>query len=192
MSLHQPIAAGKSSFDLVDAEALLTALDLMPGQVLLDLACGRGAYSLHLAQRLGPKLTIHALDLWQEGITQLQNDIKLLKITSIHPAVADASQPLPLARASIDVCLLATVLHDFKADGNHLAVLAQIQRVVKPGGRLAVLEFKVKDGPPGPPKGIRLGYQAVGNLLPPFGFIQREEKDMGPNLYLGSFVAAPT
>lgn len=188
---HQPIAAGKSSFDLVDSDALFKALDLAPGQVLLDLACGRGAYSLYLGQRMGSRLTIHALDLWQEGITLLQNDSKERKIVNIHPAVADASQPLPLATASVDVCLLATVLHDFKVDGNHLAVLAQIQRVVKPGGRLAVLEFKVQDGPPGPPRGIRLGYQDLSTLLAPFGFAQRGEIDMGPHLYLGSFVAAP-
>ncbi len=190
MSDHKPIAAGKSSFDLVDSEALFDALYLTPGQVLLDLACGRGAYSLYLAQRMGLQLTIHALDLWVDGITQLQNDIRQRNIVNIQAAVADVSQPLPLASASIDVCLLATVLHDFKVDGNHLEVLAQIQRVMKPGGRLAVLEFKKQDGPPGPPKAIRLGYQEVGSLLAPFGFVQRGEKDMGPNLYLGSFVAA--
>lgn len=188
---HQPIAAGKSSFALVDAEALCNAMDLRPGQVFLDLACGSGAYSLHLAQRLGPQLTIHAIDLWQEGITQLQNDIKQRHLTSILPAVADASQTLPLVNASIDVCLLATVLHDFKVEGNHLDVLAEIRRVVKPNGHLAVLEFKVQDGPPGPPKAIRLGYEEVGKLLAPFGFARLGEKDLGPNLYLGSFQAVP-
>jgi ubiquinone/menaquinone biosynthesis C-methylase UbiE len=51
---------------------------------------------------------------------------------------------------------MATVLHDFEEMDKAGAVLKQIKTILKPGGCLAVIEFKKIDGPPGPPIKIRL------------------------------------
>ena len=68
MAKQNPTGAGKSSFELIDADAFLGELELTAGMTVLDLACGRGAYSLALSDRVGPAGTVFAVDLWEDGI----------------------------------------------------------------------------------------------------------------------------
>ncbi len=82
---------------------------------------------------------------------------------------------------------MSTVLHDFVDDRIDRGVLNEILRVVKPAGRLAVMEFKKIDGPPGPPKHIRLSPEDVTDRLDPYGFKKERTADVGPNNYLMLF-----
>ena len=79
---------------------------------------------------------------------------------------------------------MATVLHDFVEDKISQEVLHEVVRVLKPEGRLAIVEFKKIDGPPGPPAHIRLAPEAVGDMLAPFGFTEERLVDVGPYNYL--------
>lgn len=182
-----PIAAGKSSFDLVDASVLFDAMDLREDKVILDLACGVGNYALALAAHTGPGGTIHAVDLWEEGIAALRSEVAARNMVWIHPAVADISRRIPLDDDGVDVCLMATVLHDLKQDGTHSGTLNELQRVLKPLGTLAVVEFKKINGPPGPPLHVRLSPEETEALLEPFGFVPDRVVDIGPFNYLARF-----
>jgi ubiquinone/menaquinone biosynthesis C-methylase UbiE len=75
-------------------------------------------------------------------------------------------------------------LHDFVEDRIDRGVLNDIVRVVKPAGILAVMEFKKIDGPPGPPKHIRLSPEDVADRLGPYGFKKERTADVGPCNYL--------
>lgn len=183
----KPTAAGKSSFDLIDTEAFFRELDLKKGITFLDLACGRGAYCLKASEIIGPSGTIYAVDLWQEGIEQLKANALAENVLNIEAFVSDAGQHIPVDDQVVDVCLLATVLHDFAEDQIAKEVLQEVVRVLKPGGRLAIMEFKKIDGPPGPPRHIRLAPSAVEDLLAPYGFSKDRLTDIGPYNYLMMF-----
>jgi ubiquinone/menaquinone biosynthesis C-methylase UbiE len=106
--------------------------------------------------------------------------------------VADVSRRLPLESAAVDLCLLATVLHDLVEAGSAAGALAEVARVVKPGGLLAIVEFKKIPGPPGPPLNIRLAPAEVAALVEPYGFQQRgEDLEVGPYNYLLMFARGP-
>ena len=122
---ENPIAAGSSSFDLIDPLRLFAALELRKGNVLLDVGCGVGSYALAAAEKLGAKGTVYAVDLWEEGIATLSREVVLGRIRNIHPLVADVSRNIPVADQSIDVCLMATVLHDLIADGTADGTLSE-------------------------------------------------------------------
>ena len=68
----KPIAAGKSSFDLIDFTALLSAMNLGDDVVLLDAACGAGRYAVEIARRVRSVRKAYAFDLWEEGIDHLR------------------------------------------------------------------------------------------------------------------------
>ena len=114
----------------------------------------------------------------------LKADAKERGIDNITTFVSDVGRKIPVQDRSIDVCLIATALHDFVEDRIDQGVLTEVARVVKPTGILAVMEFKKIDGPPGPPMHIRLSPAEVVDRLAPYGFEKERSVDVGPYNYL--------
>ncbi|MCL4473044.1 MAG: class I SAM-dependent methyltransferase [Actinobacteria bacterium] len=183
----KPIAAGKSSFEVVDSAAVLAELELDQGPVMADIACGIGNYSLAAARKMAPGGKIHAFDLWREGIEELNRRIVAEGVTNLTAAVADASKHIPLADDSVDVCLIATALHDLIEDHTGEGAVREIARVLKPGGRLVIVEFKKVEGSPGPPLHIRLSPGQLDEFVEPFGFEKQHTTDAGPHTYLTKY-----
>jgi ubiquinone/menaquinone biosynthesis C-methylase UbiE len=185
-----PTAAGKSSFDLIDSEELFARLPLKKDTIYLDLACGRGAYSLAAAEYIGSEGKIYAVDLWQEGIDFLRDEIAARGLRQIQAVVADVSRMIPLDDDSIDVCLMATVLHDLMRDGTEKGAIGEVVRVLKPAGILAIIEFKKIAGPPGPPVSVRISPGELETILTPYGFKVTSTTDIGSCVYLSIFQRA--
>jgi len=180
----KPTGAGKNSFDLIDTEKFFQQLDLQKGISFLDVASGRGAYSLAVSDIIGPRGSVVAVDLWAEGIEMLKAAAQERNFENITALVSDVGRRIPVDDQSIDVCLMSTVLHDFVRDRIDRDALNEIVRVIKPAGCLAVMEFKKIDGPPGPPIHIRLSPEEVAGLLGPYGFNKKSTADVGPYNYL--------
>lgn len=175
--------AGKSSFDLVDHELVFKELGLAPGAVFLDLGCGMGDYALAAAEKIGPHGLVYAADGWQEGIAILERRARDRNLTNIQTLVARIPGRVPLSDQSVDICLMATVLHDFARDANEQEALQETARVLKKGGVLGVVEFKKVDKPPGPPIQIRLDPSQVEAIIRPFGFRPLRTVDAGAYTY---------
>ena len=183
-----PPGAGRGSFDLIDSEALFKALRLKKGSAFLDIACGRGMYTLAAAGRVGAAGAVYAVDLWADGIAELEAEAAARGLANIKAMVADVGARLPLADRTVDVALMATVLHDLVEERNEEGALREAARVLKPGGRFAVVEFKKIDGPPGPPRKIRLEPEETERLVTRFGFAKPVAAlDLGPYNYLLMF-----
>ncbi|MBN2054745.1 methyltransferase domain-containing protein [bacterium] len=183
MTGHTPTGAGGSSFEEVDLGTVFAALDLRPGAVLLDLACGRGFYSLHAARHT-PVSHIYAVDLWSEGLNGLRENIAREGLHTIEPVPADAGKGLPLPAGAVDRCLVATVLHDFVDDGVHARVLEELARVMKPDAKLVIIEFHKVDSDKGPPRRVRLSPEEVGDLVAPAGFQCGGSVTVSPRHYM--------
>jgi len=184
---NKPPGAGKSSYDLIDPGTLWAALDLPQGITFLDLGCGQGNYSLAAADHIGPAGVVYAVDLWEEGIAALRERAAREGRANLKPLAAAAGQ-IPIESLSVDVGLLATVLHDLAEAGTAAGALAEVARVIKPGGRLAIVEFDKVDGPPGPPRHIRLDPAEVEALVAPYGFTRQQTVKLGPYNYLITFI----
>ncbi len=180
----KPTGAGKNSIDLIDSDIFFQELDLQKGISFLDVASGKGAYSLAVLDIIGPQGSVFAVDLWAEGIEMLKAAAQERGAKNITAVVSDVGRRIPVQDRSIDVCLIATALHDFVEDRIDQGVLTEIARVVKPTGILAVMEFKKIDGPPGPPIHIRLSPAEVTDRLDPYGFEKERSVDVGPYNYL--------
>jgi ubiquinone/menaquinone biosynthesis C-methylase UbiE len=186
-SSSNPAGAGKSSYDLIDPGTLWAALNLPQGITFLDLGCGQGNYSLAAADRIGPTGVVYAVDLWEDGIATLKERAARECRTNLKALAAPASQ-IPMESRSVDVGLMATVLHDLVEAGTAAGALAEVSRLIKAEGRLAIVEFHKIDGPPGPPRHIRLDPAEVEALVAPYGFIRQQSVKLGPYNYLITFI----
>ncbi len=189
-SATKPTGAGKSSFGLIDTVAFFQELGLKKGITFLDVACGRGAYSLAIADIIGENGQVYAVDLWEEGIGILREEAASKGIQNMTTFVCDVAQHIPVEDDSVDVCLMATVLHDLVADKVDRKVMNEIVRVIKPNGVLAIVEFYKKEGSPGPPKPVRLSPEEVDQMVSAYGFQQKRYTEIGPDNYLQIFTAA--
>ena len=183
----KPPGAGKSSYELIDPGALWAELNLPQGITFLDLGCGQGNYSLAAADHIGPTGVVYAVDLWEEGLAALKERAAREGRANLKPLAAGASR-VPIESRSVDVGLMATVLHDLVEAGTAAGALAEVTRVIKAGGRLAIVEFDKIDGPPGPPRHIRLDPAEVEALVAPCGFARQKTVKLGPYNYLITFV----
>ena len=129
---------------------------------------------------------VYAVDLWDEGIAALKERAAREGRGNLKALVAEAGQ-VPIERLSVDVGFMATVLHDLVEAGTAAGALAELARVLKPGGRLAIVEFEKIDGPPGPPRHIRLDPAEVEALVAPYGFARQQTVKLGPYNYLITF-----
>jgi len=184
-----PPGAGRSSFGLIDRKIFFDELQLVSGISLLDLGCGRGEYAIAAAKFIGEEGRIYGIDLWEEGIAALREQAAAKGLKNLTALVSDISKRVPLNNRSIDVCLMATVLHDLVEVDGAGKTLDEVRRVLTPGGLLAILEFKKVEGPPGPPLTIRLAPEEVNQIVTPHGFMERRGVEVGPYNYLMTFSA---
>lgn len=176
--------AGKSSFDLVDHKIVFRELGLTRAKAFLDLGCGDGNYAIAAAEIVGPKGIVYAIDGWSEGIDKVTHRALDKGITNVTALAANITSQVPLVDNSVDICLMATVLHDFARDGGEKQALRETARVMHQNGILGIVEFKKIEGPPGPPKQIRLSPEEVSDMITPFGFQRVKTLDVGPFNYL--------
>lgn len=179
--------AGMSSFDLIHVQILFERLCLAKGSTFVDLGCGRGEYAIEAALRIGEKGIAYAIDLWEDGLVVLATEAEFRDLPQLRVVAADICSTLPVDGASIDVCFAAVVFHDLVQEGCAESMLEEAHRILKPHGRLAILEFKKFDGHPGPPISVKLSPDQVEQIVAPHGFARNEVTEVGPYNYLITF-----
>jgi len=184
---NKPIGAGGNSFDIIDPIIFFSELNLANGSIFLDLGCGLGKYSIFASSYVGKEGLIYAVDLWEEGIKELEREIDLKKITNIKTMVTDISVSIPIGSESVDTCLMATVLHDLVRDNTESGTLSQVQKLIRSDGLLAILEFKKISPPPGPPLEIRLTKDQVDSIVSVYEFERIRNTDIGDYTYLSIY-----
>lgn len=187
---NKPKGAGKSSFELINSDILKDVLPVKAGSAVLDLACGKGIYSMFLSNLVGDTGLVYAVDLWEEGLQILGKEIENKNISNILPMMNDATEEIEIDDYSVDVCMMATVLHDFYEMNKAVSVLKRVKTILNPGGYLAVIEFKKIEGPPGPPMKIRLSEGDIEKIVTAHGFRKIKTVDIGDYNYLMMFQEA--
>ncbi len=180
----KPHGAGRSTFEFVDLEQVLQAVSLTPQTVFLDLGCGAGNYTIPVAQAIGPLGRVYGVDAWQEGLDELKSRAAAKGLHNIETIHADLNEHIPVGDGKIDVCFMATVLHDLLRDDSGEKVLREIDRVLKPGGRLSIIEFKKVEDGPGPPQSVRLSPEQTEKVVAPIGFTKDRVIELGPFHYM--------
>jgi len=179
---------GISSYEMHDSELAFNEMNLKSGDRFLDLGCGAGDYSIRACEIVGKTGMVYALDRWEEVAAIVAEKAAAKKFGNVKAMVCNISGSLPIEDNSVDVCLMANVLHGFKLATDGEALFGKIRRVLKPGGRVAIIEFKKEETSFGPPVHIRISPEDIEKAITQHGFEPAGRADLGCN-YLAQFIA---
>ena len=108
--------------------------DLHEGETVLDLGSGAGADVLISAQRVGAKGRVIGLDMTDEMLALARENAERAGASNVE-FVKGHIEEIPLADATVDVVISNCVIN---LSGDKSAVLREVSRVLRPGGRFAV------------------------------------------------------
>ena len=128
-------------------DEVIRALNLRPGQVACDVGAGPGYFSLRLARVLGDAGRVYAVDVEPRILAVLRDRIRDSGARNVTPVLSLADDAL-LPLAGCDLILIVDTYHHFP-DGP--AYLRRLSRALKPGGRIANVDFHKRELPVGPP-----------------------------------------
>lgn len=120
---------------------LLKSLEIQPGQTVCDLGCGNGYYTLKLAKLVGPQGIVWAVDIQPEMLEMLTERAAARGVPNLKPTLGSAVSP-NLPSNEIDLVLLVDVYHEFSHPEQ---MLAEMRQSLKPGGRIALVEYRAED-----------------------------------------------
>ncbi len=124
-----------------ECSTMLEVLKLKPGQVVCDLGCGNGFYTLPMAELVGPKGKVLAVDIQQEMLHLLAERAKGEELANVETILGSPVDPR-LPEGQLDLVLLVDVYHEFSHPEQ---MLAAIRKSLKPKGRLVLVEFRGED-----------------------------------------------
>jgi len=116
-------------------------LQIKPGMTVCDMGCGSGYHTLPLAEMVGDKGTVYAVDVQPEMIAMLNKNIESKGLKNIIPIHSSFSDP-KLPPNTCDLILLVDVYHEFS---HPVQMLAGMRAALKPGGQLVLVEFRAED-----------------------------------------------
>jgi len=128
-------------------DALLGRLSLVGTESVLDLGCGRGLLLLGAAKRL-PRGEAIGIDLWSQRDLSANNKEATLANAEAEGVLGRVKiidgdmRKIPLPDASVDVVVASMSIHNIPTQEGRSEALHEASRVLRPGGRMALLDFK--------------------------------------------------
>ena len=115
--------------------------DLHEGDTVLDLGSGGGIDVLLSARRVGPSGTVYGLDMTDEMLALAQRNAREAGVSNAH-FLKGIIEEIPLAAESVDVVISNCVVN---LSPDKPRVLAEIARVLRPGGRVGISDIVAED-----------------------------------------------
>jgi demethylmenaquinone methyltransferase/2-methoxy-6-polyprenyl-1,4-benzoquinol methylase/phosphoethanolamine N-methyltransferase len=162
-------------------EEMLDLAGLQAGDSVLDVGCGPGSLTLRAKGRVGQTGKAAGIDASPEMIEYAQEKARRKGLPIDFRL--EVVEKLPFPDSSFDVVLSSLMMHHLPEDVKRQG-LAENRRVLKPGGRLVILDFKRQDANRRqfflhamPHPTVPVGVQDLGRYLEGAGFEQVELSD---------------
>jgi SAM-dependent methyltransferase len=159
----------------LQVDLVVESLALPEDAFVADLGCGPGVFALAFGRAV-PAGIVFAVDIEPRQLDRMREKLAAAGVANVVPVLASADDAfLPPGR--MDLVFIGDTLHHFQEP---VLYLRRLQRALKPGGRVAVLEYKPGDLPVGPPADHKLAPGELEELMRSAGYVQVQGFDTHP------------
>jgi arsenite methyltransferase len=166
---------------------VVMGLEIKQGERIADIGAGSGYFSMRFAHHVGDTGQVLAVDINPDMIIHLNQRIRDAGVQNVRTVLALPDDPL-LAASAVDRVFICETWHHI---GNHPLYLAQLKKVLKPGGQVIIIDFQKKDMTVGPPAEMRIAREDVLKEFELSGFRLAKEHTILPYQYFLIFTLAP-
>lgn len=147
----------------IDPQLIINSFKIKEGMRIADFGCGSGYFTIILARMTGPEGRVYALDILENALDHVKakaraNNVENIEFIRTNLEVLGGSS---LQNESQDIVLLANILFQ---SNKHEDIIREAMRVLKPGGRIIVIDWKKGSGGFGPPDKLRLDENFLKSL----------------------------
>jgi len=164
---------------LFDPEAVLKSFGLKPDMTVLDVGTGAGFYLPYLSKMVSDSGKVYAIDISPEAVEYAKNKVSQLGLKNVEVLLSHENQ-IPLPDNTVDFTYMAFVFHELE---DPVKFLKELERVSKPIGYLALIDWKKEERDKGPPPEEVYSEWEVGIILEEAGLRVGRVVEVGPYAY---------
>jgi ubiquinone/menaquinone biosynthesis C-methylase UbiE/phosphohistidine phosphatase SixA len=152
-------------------DQVVRALRLRAGDSVADIGAGSGYFTLRLANAVGTSGRVRAVDISSDMLSHLKQRVREAGLANVEMVAGKPDDPL-LPPGSVDLVFVCDTWHHIDERPRYLATLA---RALKPGARIAIVDFHRRELPVGPPPSMKLSREQVVAEFAAAGYRLAEE-----------------
>ena len=163
-------------------KVVVNALGITPGMIVADVGAGSGEYSIALARATSPSGRVYAIDVQKDLLTRIKNLAVKEGVGSVEVIWGDIEKQggASLSDNSVDVAVVANMF--FQVEDKRAAA-QEIVRIVKPQGKIAIVDWEDSFGGLGPRPEDVVSADAAQKVLAEFGFKKVSDFNAGDHHY---------
>lgn len=173
-------------------DLIMDALGIADGGVVADLGAGGGWFTIRLARRVGPNGIVYAQDIQPQMIEAINRRVQQEGLTNVRTVLGTDTDPrLP---SGLDAVLVVDAYREMDEPGQPeviRALLRNVERALKPQGRLGIVDFAPGNGGPGPASEDRVSPETVIETVEGAGLALQVREHVPPFQYLLVFGKPP-
>ena len=165
-----------------DPAHIIAQFDLQSGSRVVDLGAGSGELSIAAAREVGEAGRVYAIEVQQCLVERLKKAAKEARAQNIEPLWGDIErlQGTHLKDDTADACIASNVLFQVE---DKPGFVAEVRRLLKPGGRALVVDWTDSFNHAGPAPGHVVTERAARELFEQGGFQFVKKIDAGSHHY---------
>ena len=161
-------------------QSVVEFLGVQEGEVVADLGAGTGYFTVHLAGAVGVPGRVYAVDIESTMVDYLEERAQQAGLGQVTPVLAAPDDP-KLPEAGVDLIFICDTWHHID---DRLVYLGRLERALRTGGTVAVVDFREGELPVGPPPGSKLSRAEVVAEFEEAGWSLASESDALPYQYV--------
>lgn len=159
-------------------EDIVASFGIEEGIKIADFGSGAGYFTILLAEAVGESGLVTAVDIMETALDSVRAKAKTAGVKNVNTVRSNLEVigSSGLSDNSQDMVLLANILFQSQQKED---IIKEAKRVLKPDGRLVVIDWKKEAGGAGPPDHLRIDRETIRQTVSKLGFDFESDIDAG-------------